>query len=581
MKTYSLHFLHPIFRGFLLTLCLLFVQGVRAEELILSDSLEALLKQLDITISEADQFEQHKLDRISLLKKSLQPRTSLQDRYWTYAQLYDEYYVFDSDSAMYYVDQVLDICTQTNKVPEQNLWKTRKSFLLSAIGLLPEAEEMLSEVDPSQLSLYNRIEYFEQQVYLSSHILQYGVTSDKGRYGGNARQFRDSLNLYCPPDHPNYLWYKSFRQMDKGEDLHQLEQELLAALANRPFDNRTDAMNAYALSKVYQKMGDTPNRLKYLAISSISDVRMSNKDIASLDELSKVLYSRGFVDRSYAYITYCKQVAIKYNNRVRLYSISKVEHNIFKDLLVETEEQQQTQQHLIIAISLLSVLLLSALLFIFRVNHRLHKSRKKLRDSNLQLKSQQIELSASNSKLAEMNAMQQELNEQLKCLNEQLRQSIHDLNESNYVKEEYIGAVFQLCSSYINKMDEFRRNLNRKLKTNLYAEAKAMTESPTEVQNEIKEFHHSFDAIFLNIYPNFVSDLNGLLNPAERIHLKEGELLNTELRIYALVRMGITDGLRISQVLHCSPQTIYNYRVKTRIRALSKETFEEDVKHLG
>lgn len=552
-----------------------------AEEIQMTDSLESLLKQLDYTITVADKIEQHKDERIALLKKSLQPRTSVEDRYWTYNQLYKEYFVFDADSAMYYVNLILDICNQTNRQREVGLWQTRKSFLLTATGLLPEAEQQLAEVDASQLTLYPRIEYYEQQIYLSSHILQYGVTSDKSHYGTNARLYRDSLKVYCPKDHPNYLWNKTFRQLDQDEDLHETQRELLVALTDRPYDTRTDAMNAYALSKVYQKLGDTTNRVKWLAISSLSDVRMSNKDIASLEELSKVLYSRGYVERAYAYITYCKQVAIKYNNRVRLYSISKVEHNVFKDLLDANQEQQHTQRQLTMAISLLSVLLFTALLLIFRSYHRLHKSQKKLRDSNLQLKSQQIELSASNGKLSELNAIQQQLNDQLKQLNEQLRQSILELHESNYVKEEYIGAVFQLCSSYINKIDEFRRNVNRKLKVNLYAEAKAMTESPTEVQNEIKEFHHSFDAIFLNIYPTFVQDLNNLLNPDDRIHPKEGEMLNTELRIYALVRMGITDSLRISQVLHCSPQTIYNYRVKTRSRALSKDDFDEAVKHLG
>lgn len=547
----------------------------------MTDSLESLLKQLDYTITVADKIEQHKDERIALLKKSLQPRTSVEDRYWTYNQLYKEYFVFDADSAMYYVNLILDICNQTNRQREVGLWQTRKSFLLTATGLLPEAEQQLAEVDASQLTLYQRIEYYEQQIYLSSHILQYGVTSDKSHYGTNSRLYRDSLKVYCPKDHPNYLWYKTFRQLDQDEDLHETQRELLVALADRPYDTRTDAMNAYALSKIYQKLGDTTNRVKWLAISSLSDVRMSNKDIASLEELSKVLYSRGYVERAYAYITYCKQVAIKYNNRVRLYSISKVEHNVFKDLLDANQEQQHTQRQLTMAISLLSVLLFTALLLIFRSYHRLHKSQKKLRDSNLQLKSQQIELSASNGKLSELNAIQLQLNDQLKQLNEQLRQSILELHESNYVKEEYIGAVFQLCSSYINKIDEFRRNVNRKLKVNLYAEAKAMTESPTEVQNEIKEFHHSFDAIFLNIYPTFVQDLNNLLNPDDRIHPKEGEMLNTELRIYALVRMGITDSLRISQVLHCSPQTIYNYRVKTRSRALSKDDFDEAVKHLG
>ena len=178
------------------------------------------------------------------------------------------------------------------------------------------------------------------------------------------------------------------------------------------------------------------------------------------------------------------------------------------------------------------------------------------------------ELSLAHTKLAEVN-------EQLKEANAQLR-------ESNYVKEEYIGYVFAICSNYISKLDEFRKNINRKIKAKQFDEVKVLTDTPTMAQNELKEFYHNFDAIFLHVYPDFVDDFNALLQPEERIVLKEGELLNTELRIYALVRLGIGDSVKIAEFLHCSPQTVYNNRLKPRNKAIiPKEEFASTVMGLG
>ena len=174
------------------------------------------------------------------------------------------------------------------------------------------------------------------------------------------------------------------------------------------------------------------------------------------------------------------------------------------------------------------------------------------------------------------------VNGELSEINEKLKVSNDELLESNYVKEEYIGYVFSICSSYITKLEEYRKNISRKLKAGQIDDIISLTSSTTMVQSELKEFYHSFDAIFLHVYPNFVEDFNTLLRPEERIVLKEGELLNTELRIYALVRLGINDSVKIAEFLHCSPQTVYNNRLRTRNKGIiPKEEFAEKVRSLG
>jgi len=533
-----------------------------------------LLDEFDAVLGQRADYVTAKQERIGLLLSTLKNVKNPDEGYWIYSKLYDEYLVYESDSALMYAEHCLSISQRKHDVSGVALWNTRKAFVLVGLGLMRDAAETLRQVDVAQLDTNGRIEYYEQQLHLSSHILLYDADLDREYYKRMVPAYKDSIAQYCQPEHPLFLWYKANRRQP-SDDNSQLKIDLEQALVKGNNNTRIDAMNAYALGRIYQDEGDMDNYLKWMIHSAIADVRIVNKDIASIEILSKQLFKMGDLERAYIYMSYCREMALAYHNRVRLYSVAQIEHSIFDKMLAEVKRQEQKRLIGLVALSVMSMVLLAFVVYAIHTNRRLHRLQRKMRDANVVLSSQKSELEASNSKLAELNMQLQELNEKLKS-------SLMQLEESDYVKEEYIGAVFQLCSSYINKMDDFRRTLNRKLRTNMYDDARALTEDPSMVQNVVKEFYASFDAIFLNIYPNFVEEFNQLLVPEERIHLKEGEFLTTELRIFALIRMGITDSLRISQVLHCSPQTVYNNRNKTRNKALgNRENFDEDVRKLG
>lgn len=339
--------------------------------------------------------------------------------------------------------------------------------------------------------------------------------------------------------------------------------------------SRTDAINSYHLAIMFYNEGDEYNYIKYLVYSAIADIKISNRDIASLEELSNILYSYNDIDRGYTYIGYCLKAALLYPSRVRFANISSVMDKLRHAYQQRNAEQESKLRSSLYAMSIMSVVLLISILFIYVQYRRLVKSRKELDESNRLLNRHVDELSEAHQMLADVNKELSEVNEKLKISNSKLQ-------ESNYVKEEYIGYVFSICSSYISKLEEYRKSINRKLKAGQIDDIKSMTSSTTIVQSELKEFYHSFDAIFLHVYPDFVEDFNSLLRPEERVVLKEGELLNTELRIYALVRLGISDSVKIAEFLHCSPQTVYNNRLRTRNKAIiPKEEFAETVRSLG
>ena len=178
------------------------------------------------------------------------------------------------------------------------------------------------------------------------------------------------------------------------------------------------------------------------------------------------------------------------------------------------------------------------------------------------------ELSQTNAKLARLNEELGEKNEQL--------------SDSNAVKVQYIARFFDLCSMYIDKMDDYRKSLKKLAQDRKFDELNRRLKSTSMLEDEQDELYKNFDAIFLNLYPSFVEDFNALLTEDERIVLKQEDLLNKELRIYALLRLGITDSVKIASFLRCSLSTVYNYRTKVRNKAaISREEFEKMVMKIG
>lgn len=521
-----------------------------------SEKVQELLVRLDSMIAQRNTFTMLKEAKVAQLHRLRKNVHTLEERYWLNKSLYDEYCVYNADSAMNYVVDNLGIAHRQNDKYRQMEWKIKKSFLLAATGLLKEAQDELRGVSGSSLPEELLVDYYGQMLYLYSHFNQY-TGSEIGafhqHYARLERVYKDSLNMVLTPQDPMFLWYKG-QVVQDTDSMLLFKEQLQQSIQNSTLETRRDAMNAYILACFCREANEQENYLTYLIYSAMADVRISNKDIASLEELAGVLFKLGDIDHAYIYMSYCLQNALAYRNRVRVVGISAVQDAIHQIYQERNQKQEARLRMYLIWVSVLSFILLFAFLYIYKQMKRLKLSRQQLNESNVQLT----------------------------ALNEQLKDTNNQLCESNYVKEEYIGYVFSICSNYISKLDEYRKSINRKLKANRLEEVKTLTDTSSMAQNELKEFYHNFDAIFLHIYPDFVSDFNALLHPHEQIVLRDGELLNTELRIYALVRLGITDSVKIAEFLHYSPQTVYNNRLKTRNKAIiPKDQFAVAVRSLG
>ena len=536
---------------------------------------ESWLLRLDSVIQQRQVFDAMKSKRLSEMYKKKESLRSTSEILSFNTQMYDEYYVFDSDSAMNCVVQNLKIAQQTNNEPLIHEWRIKQSFMLAATGLLKESLDVMESLDVSRLSNENKIAYYNQMVYLYGHFGQYTGTGElQDYYIGLERQYNDSLHAIVTPSDPQYLWFGVWYLIGKGQQ-DVLKERLQKTVSQSSLTTRYDAMAAYALARVYKENGNEDMFVRCLAMSGIADIRASNKDVASLQELAEFLVDQGEIIRAYNYINVCLQISQEYRNRVRAVSISRVYDRILQAFLDRDMDQRARLKKTNVALISLLVLLAIAIVFIVSSLLRLRKSRYRLHEVNKELKRRRSEIASANQHLKEANESLIDVNEKMKKANEQLR-------ESNLVKEEYVGYVFAICSNYISKLEEFRKDINRKAKAKMLKEILSMTDKETVVQDELKEFYQNFDAIFLRLYPTFVEDFNALLNPEERIVPRKGELLNTDLRIYALVRLGINDSVKISEFLHCSPQTIYNNRLKVRNKSkLSKTEFFEALRKIG
>jgi cell division protein FtsL len=386
------------------------------------------------------------------------------------------------------------------------------------------------------------------------------VKENAGKYYKLYKAYRDSVMKLLAPNSEAYLAIREKQYRDAGE-YDSCRWVNSKRLAMTQMGTREYSMITFDRSLSYQLQNNTEQREKYLILSAMSDIRAAVKDNASMAALSTILYHQNKIDRAYEYIKFSFEDAAYFNSRLRYMQISNILPVVTAAYQSKSDKQKAHLRNLLIIISLLSIVLLLAILLIYNQVKKLAKARKELQTVNLKLQDLNVHLSDANTRLNELN---------------------NELSESNHVKEQYIGNFFSICSDYIDKLDGFRRNVNKQIADREVAELFEKTKSKRLIDDEIREFYDNFDHTFLQIYPDFVEDFNALLNEDEQIILKKGELLNTELRIFALIRLGISDSAAIAKLLRYSVNTIYNYRVKVKNRAsVPRDDFENYVMKIG
>lgn len=539
-------------------------------------STQQLLDSLDSSLGKSAAYTAEKERRISSLRRRLSQTANPEQRFWICRNLVDEYSSYNSDSALHYIDASTAVGRQTGRrewVDEMNL---NRAYIYAATGLLSEAESALNEVDPRQMTPALASEYYNRLLFVLTHKDQYlGKNSLTRPYSERAKAMLDSVSRLMQPSDTQYIWFLAWRSMTDPAKTREAIPVVEKALESSTYSTREEAMNAWILSRLYELTGNSDMMMRYLILSAIADVRTSNKEIASLEEISNRLYQSNDLERANDYISHCLQLANDYKSRVRVGRLADLQYHITKAYSQRNDRQRRKLNVYFIIALVFAAGLAVAMLILYKQNRRIHRSKTELDRSNAQLNSKVEELSQTRRQLKEAN-------DRLEILYRNVRDEASELAAGNDAKERYIADIFAICSDYISKLDEFRRNIYRKIVAHNFDEVKELTKSHELSHGEIKELYQNFDSIFLKVYPNFVDDFNTLLRPDKRVAMKKPGVLTTELRIYALVRLGINDSVKIARFLHCSTQSVYNARMKMRNKSdISKEQFAEAVRRLG
>lgn len=526
-----------------------------------SSRADSLLLKLDQAIKERPIYMEQKELKLVELKRQLHRQIPDEERFAILGTLLDEYRSFNTDSALHMAEEREQIAIRLGNREYIDNARMNKADVLGMTGMYKEVMDLMRNIHIDRLPVDIHPYYYHIYRTVYGLMADYAVTAyEKKLYTELTDKYRDSLLLV----NKDNLLIHTLIQSDQYNVRNEYDKaiRLLTGYLALQKDYEHDvAICAYTLSESYRLKGDKEKEKEYLIVSAMADMKTAVREYISLRKLAVLLYQEGDIERAYSYVKICMEDAAACNARLRKLEILEIFPIINDAYQQKTEKQQEQMKWALVSISLLSLFLLLAIFYVYKQMKKVAAARREVIDANKRLK---------------------ELNDELHLSNAQLKEANHSIAENSYLKEEYIGRYMDQCSVYLEKMDNYRRSLGKIAATGNVEELYKNIKSSKFIEGELKEFYTNFDNTFLQLFPTFVEDFNALLADDEQISLKAGERMNTELRIFALIRLGITDSVKIAQFLRYSVTTIYNYRTKVRNKAAGdRDLLEQEVMTIG
>lgn len=433
----------------------------------------------------------------------------------------------------------------------------RNSSMLNLIeqytksGYFNEAGRYFNMLRTTEMTKDQFIQYYNVGSDLYGNI---GYSSEDAKMKeetmAKSMSMRDSMYVLISKQSTIYLSNR-VQQLTNDNKLDEALKVSNQWLKNVKIGSHSYAIAAYYRSEIFRKKKDIAKQKEWLARSATADISNAVMDQASLWMLAAIIYDEGDIDRAYKYMTFLWRCVSQFSNHKRAWDVTPILSVINNSYQQKTE---MANRRLTVLIGLATLFLIVSLVLLIYVQQK------------------RKQLSEARNALAKSN-------EQLQAINERLMQANAELHESDRVKDSYIGKFFSFYSDYIEKLESFRAKVRRKLKAGQMQDVMAMTDPDDMRKEEYKELMDNFDDIFLSLYPNFVDEFNALLKHGCEIRPTGNERLNTTLRIFALIRLGITESSRIAEILGYSPNSVYNYRTRAKnLSADPRNEFEDRIK---
>ena len=526
--------------------------------------LEQEYRKLDRAIEQSETYVQQREQRIATFRAALGATADDGVQYEMCRNLYEQYRPYMSDSALHYIERCITLAERTGQRARADECRMLQAYQCAESGMYLEAADIMGSINEQTLAGDEGLQrqYYSTLAHLYRELGYYSkVPALQARYYALQDQYNRKIDaLGLPQSDDEALQMRELECYVAGDTQGALRYSDMR-LAHVARGTHQYAIVAFYRYLDYTQAGDSVQSRYWVTQSALSDVENAIMDQGAMWELANRLMADGDIDRAYRYIRFAWQCAHKFNTLKRSNQISPVLTAISDGYEASLKHRGRQLLVMAVAASLLAALLLAALLYSMGQRKKLART--------------QRQLSQINSHLAEQSAQLAEQGSRLHATNVQLA-------ESNRIKDEYVGRFIHLCSFYIDRLDEMRRRVGKMVKSRDLDALYKFTEAGELRDKNLRDLYEMFDTTFLQLFPRFVDDFNALLRPECRVTLPEQGGLTTDVRIFALIRLGIDDSSRIADFLHYSVNTIYNYRAKVKNGALGdRDTFEARVKAIG
>lgn len=522
---------------------------------------DSLMAVLDDVIARRPEYLQEKTERIAGLESRLRLAAGDRERFECMGLLFDEYAAFNSDSALAYCRRREAVASRMGDA--ERLLNARMNYAatLCIMCMYKEALDIMDSIRISELPWYLHPYYYHIYRTAYGNLCEYAALEPlRGRYRQLTEIYRDSLLMVNEPGSLAYAITLADALNAEGRYGEALES-LGAYIDSARTDEHQRAICAWTLAESYGHLGDTAAMKEQLIISSIGDMKSATREYISLRQLALLLFHEGDLERAYRFLNIALEDAAACNARQRIVELNNSFPQINGIYLGKIRQQSRSLMWMVVAAIVLLGILVFVALRLRKGMGELRRSRKAAADANERLNQANTALSESNAALSAAN---------------------RDLNENSRLKEVYIGRYMDQCMTYIERLDNYRKSLGRLDAIGRHEELQERLKSPEMVEQEFRGFYRNFDETFLGMFPDFISELNGLLRPGEEVQPRRDGSLTPELRIFALIRLGISDSDRIARFLRYSVSTIYNYRTRMRNKARGdRAALESEIMKIG
>ncbi len=503
--------------------------------------LRSLFNELDTAIEEADLYERAKELRINAIYNQLRVRTDYPEiKFHVYEQLYDEYRTYKYGNAVNILDEAMNLAEELKDSEKINNVLLKKAMINTTSAMYLEADMILNvQIDTTKLTASQQIEYWRVMQHFCHDYYEYiSDTTQREILLAKWEYYRNCI--LSNTDHTERIHQeilvRKYIDSEEWDKADALNREILSRMD--PLDQSYGTLTYYQYL-ISDALNQETEVYKWLIHSSISDLKCATKDNTSLFCLARILFANGEVERAFKYIMVSLDDARFFDSKLRQWQIFDIFPTIqrsYEEVRLKHDARIKTYLILLILFVILAILGIVDAASLYRKQKILNKK-----------------LSGMNDSLA----------------------------EANVAKEEYIRLSLAMNSQYIDKIKTYNANVRKYLRTGDESQLSALSSS-SKMENELKEFYYTFDRSFIKLYPRFIEQFNALLKPEARIKLKNGEILNTELRIFALIKLGITQSSQIASFLRYSVNTIYNYRAQIKNSALGdRDEFEDKIRSIG